>query len=240
MKQYTALFLDWDDTIGDFMGASARSLQEMYVHYGLDRIYSRYEDFCQVYQAHNTQLWERYGTGEVRKDYLEFDRFFYPLICGPEQLPVAEALQIAPRMAADHLRHTTDYFAPLPGAVEAVQALSRKYRLIVVSNGFSEVQYTKIDRSGLRECFEDIVLSEEVGIQKPNPGIYHLALERNGLSADEVLMIGDSHFSDISGAAAAGIDQLWLVGDGSKKKSGQSATYELPELRDVVGFLAAF
>lgn len=237
MKQYTALFLDWDDTIGDFMGASARSLREMYVQYGLDRIYPAYEDFCQVYQAHNTQLWERYGSGEVRKDYLEFDRFFYPLICGPKQLPVAEALEIAPRMAADHLRHTTDYFAPLPGAVEAVRELSRKYRLIVVSNGFSEVQYTKIDRSGLRECFEDIVLSEEVGIQKPNPGIYHLALRRNGLSADEVLMIGDSHFSDISGAAAAGIDQLWLVGDGSKKKEGQSATYELPELRDVVMML---
>ena len=237
-KTYSTLFIDWDDTIGDFSGASARSLREMYFAFGLDRCYDSPEAFRAVYEPHNIELWERYGRDEVTKDYLEFDRFFYPLMLAPRPLPVAEAASLAPRMAAEHLRHTTEYFAPIPGAVETIQTLAKKYRIIVVSNGFESVQYVKIDRSGLRDCFADIVLSEQIGCQKPNPEFFRLALSRNHLRPDEVLMIGDSWYSDIFGAREAGIDQMWIIGDGTKRREGQTATYEVTDILAVRASLA--
>lgn len=237
-KQYKALFLDWDDTIGDFAGAAYRSLQEIYEQYGLAAHYDNFEQYYATYLPHNVELWERYGRDEVTKDYLEFDRFFYPQLLAPRPVLVHQAVANAQRMAKDHLNHTTEFFSPVPHAVEVVRALAERYPLVIVSNGFVEVQYRKIALSGLKECFRDVVLSEEIGCQKPNPRIYEAALKRNGLRADEVLMIGDSWYSDIYGAQQAGIDQMWIVGDGSKRKEGQTATYEVTDILAVQDALA--
>ena len=115
--------------------------------------------------------------------------------------------------------------------------LAKKYPLTVVTNGFIEVQYEKFDKSGLRDCFAHIVLSEEVGCQKPSPRIFEEALRMNGLSADDVLMIGDSWTSDIQGAINAGIDQLWIRKTSEPLSAGQSATYIVKSLEEVMGIV---
>jgi FMN phosphatase YigB (HAD superfamily) len=107
------------------------------------------------------------------------------------------------------------------------------------------VQYEKFDKSGLRDCFAHIVLSEEVGCQKPNPRIFEEALRMNGLQAEEVVMIGDSWNSDIQGAINAGIDQIWVNGrvkSGSEKVVGpngeeQTATYVVQSLSEIMTIL---
>lgn len=238
MKEYKAILIDWDDTIGDFHGAARQSLRAIYEQYNLSAYFDSVEQFESIYQPHNVSLWEQYGRDEVTKEYLEFDRFFYPLMMAPRPMTTAEAIAIAPEMGKEHLNHTTSFFAPLPGSIEAVRRLAKRYPLIVASNGFVEVQYTKIERSGLKDCFTDVVLSEEIGCQKPNPHFYEEALRRNGLQAGDVLMVGDSYFSDIYGAQMAGIDQMWIVGDGSKKKEGQAATYEVTDILAVAEALA--
>lgn len=207
---YKAILIDWDDTIGDFAGAAARSLAVMYEQYGLSAHFDSLEQYVAIYTPHNVGLWEQYGRDEVTKDYLEFDRFFYPLMQAPRPMPLQDALALAPRMAQDHLSHTTDYFSPIPGAVETVRALAAKYKIIVASNGFVSVQYEKIRRSGLQDCFTDIVLSEEVGCQKPNRRFYEIALERNGLRPEDCVMVGDGWYSDIYGAQQLGIDTIWI------------------------------
>jgi len=237
MKTYKALLLDWDDTIGDFHNAAYRSLQDIYAGYGLDACYDSFDDYYAVYSEHNTYLWEQYGLDRVTKDYLEFDRFFYPQMMAPHPFPIAKAIEQAQRMAQDHLHHTTDYFSPLPGAVDAVRRLATRYPLIIVSNGFVSVQYKKIELSGLRDCFAHIVLSEEVGCQKPNPKIYQEALRRCGLAADEVMMIGDSWTSDIQGAQAAGIDQMCIVDPAKPTDPDRTATYKVADLSDAARML---
>lgn len=128
---------------------------------------------------------------------------------------------------------TTLYFSPMPGAIEVVPELAKQYQLIILSNGFGEVQYEKIDRSGLREHFEDIVLSEEVMAKKPSKEIFEIALKRNGLEVKDCLMVGDSWFSDISGAKAIGMDQVWVHLPGSTKNEGEEATYEVDSLQEL-------
>ncbi len=241
MKQYKAVFIDWDDTIGDFVGAAKRALQEMYDKYKLSDYFASHEEFVSLYKPHNIELWDKYGKDLVTKAFLRVDRFLYPLLHGTKvasQIQSYTALSaLAEQMSEDFLHLTTKYFSLLPGAEELVRYLAKKYPLTVVTNGFIEVQYEKFDKSGLRNCFSHIVLSEEVGCQKPNPRIYEEALRMNGVSAEEAVMIGDSWNSDIQGAINAGIDQIWVRKSQDSLPEGQSATYLVHTLSDVMEIL---
>lgn len=241
MKQYKAVFIDWDDTIGDFVGAAKRALQEMYDKYKLSDYFASHEEFVSLYKPHNIELWDKYGKDLVTKEFLRVDRFLYPLLHGTKvasQIQSYTALSaLAEQMSEDFLHLTTKYFSLLPGAEELVRYLAKKYPLTVVTNGFIEVQYEKFDKSGLRDCFAHIVLSEEVGCQKPNPRIYEEALRMNGVSAAEAVMIGDSWNSDIQGAINAGIDQIWVRKSQDSLPEGQSATYLVHSLSDVMEIL---
>ena len=244
MKQYKAVFIDWDDTIGDFIGAAKLALQEMYDKYHLCDYFASLEEFVSLYKPHNLELWDKYGKDLVTKDFLRIDRFLWPLLHGSrvgERLKVKgerrEVAALAEQLSEDFLNLTTAHFSLLEGAEELVRYLAKKYPLTVVTNGFVEVQYEKFDKSGLRDCFAHIVLSEEVGCQKPNPRIFEEALRMNGLAAEDVVMIGDSWNSDIQGAINAGIDQIWIRKSKDPLPEGQSATYLVQSLSEVMEIL---
>ena len=244
MKQYKAVFIDWDDTIGDFIGAAKLALQDMYEKYNLSEYFASFEEFFLLYKPHNIELWDKYGKDLVTKEYLSFDRFFFPLMHGSrigERLKVKgerqEVAALAEQLSEDFLNMTTARFSLLPGAEELVRYLAAKYPLTVVTNGFVEVQYEKFDKSGLRDCFAHIALSEEVGCQKPNPRIFEEALRMNGISAEDAVMIGDSYNSDIQGAINAGIDQIWIRKSEDTLPEGQTATHIVNTLEEVKAIL---
>ena len=240
MKQYKAIFIDWDDTIGDFHGAAKMALKEVYDIYQMQQYFASYDEFYYLYHSHNTQLWQLYGEDKVTKEYLWVDRFRWPILHGSKTLEGVDLKaidQLAYRIGEDFLRLTTAHFSLLPGAEELVRYLAKKYPLVVLSNGFIEVQHEKIERSGLGDCFAHVVLSEEVGCQKPNPRIYQVALEKCGMLAEDVLMIGDSWNSDIQGAINAGIDQIWSRKSKDPLPEGQSATYLVQALSEVMEIL---
>ena len=244
MKQYKAVLIDWDDTIGDFIGAAKLALKEMYDKYHLSDYFASHEEFVSLYKPHNIELWDKYGKDLVTKAFLRIDRFLWPLLHGSkvgkrqeDKGERQELAALAEQMSEDFLHLTTAHFSLLEGAEELVRYLAEKYPLTVVTNGFVEVQYEKFDRSGLRDCFAHIVLSEEVGCQKPNPRIYEEALRMNGVSAEEAVMIGDSWNSDIQGAINAGIDQIWIRKSQDPLPNGQSATYIVQSLSKVMEIL---
>lgn len=239
MKVYKAIFLDWDDTIGDWTTAEHKALQDIYRTYHLDRLYSTFEDYLNAYKPYNLELWGMYGRGEVTKEKLHFERFYKPL--KSERLKVKgerrEPETLAHEIGAEFLRLTNKYFCLLPDAAEVVKYLAAKYPLTIVSNGFKEVQYYKFEHSGLAPYLTHTLISEEVGINKPQPEIFAIALERNGITADEAIMIGDSYSSDIAGAKAAGIDQIWVRNDGNDGNDVMSATYIVPKITDIMEIL---
>ena len=239
MKKYKAVFLDWDDTIGDFHGAADLALAQMYEKYQLDRYFASLDEFVGLYKPHNLELWAKYGEDKVTKEYLSLDRFLFPLMHGSlyPNGETAQVIRLAMTMSDDFLALTTAHFSLLPGAEEIVRYLAEKYPLTIVTNGFIEVQYEKFDKSGLRDCFAHIVLSEEVGCQKPNPRIFEEALRMNGLQAEDVVMLGDSWNSDIQGAINAGIDQIWIRKSNDPLPEGQSATYLVQSLSEVMEIL---
>lgn len=248
MKQYKAIFIDWDDTIGDFIGAAKIALQEVYAMYHMEQYFDTYDEFYHLYHTHNLELWQLYGEDKVTKEFLWVDRFRWPIIHGSKTvargtedslvLELQGIDELAYQIGEDFLRLTTAHFSLLPGAEDLVRSLAKKYPLVVLSNGFIEVQHEKIRRSGLIDCFAHVVLSEEVGCQKPNPRIYEVALEKCGMCAEDVLMIGDSWYSDIQGAINAGIDQMWVRWNRDSEKSPeQTPTYVVGSLVEAMEML---
>ena len=246
MKHYKAVFLDWDDTIGDWAGAEHQALHDVYERYHLSELYPTFADYLAAYKSYNLMLWGRYGRGEITKDYLQLERFLHPLM--PDRgdtLQGRDKREMAHEMGSVFLQLTNRYFSVLPEAANVVRQLAQKYPLTIISNGFKEVQYYKFAHSGLEDYFTHILISEEVGINKPQRGIFDIALARNGVSADEAVMIGDSYTSDIAGAQAAGIDQIWLHESPSAESpaatpdapAAESATYIVPRLTDVLNIL---
>jgi putative hydrolase of the HAD superfamily len=97
------------------------------------------------------------------------------------------------------------------------------------------VQHTKLSGSGLEPYFETLTVSEEVGVKKPNPEIFHYALRKAGAKAEDSLMIGDEMAVDIDGARAAGMDTL-LFHPTEDRVEGE-CTYEVGSLMEIIGLL---
>jgi len=100
--------------------------------------------------------------------------------------------------------------AHVDGAIPVIKELSRKYQLGVVSNGFTDVQYRKLEAMGLRDLFVCVVLSEEIGIRKPDPRIFLRAALLLHRQPQECLYVGDSYANDVIGAKNAGMRACWL------------------------------
>lgn len=236
-KTYKAIFLDWDDTIGDWSHAAHGALCDLYRLFHLEGIYPTAEDFVAYYEPYNLSLWDRYGRGEINKEYLSEERFLHTLLKEKEaNEPVPEDLRSQAReMGKKFLELTNTHFSLLPHAEEVVRYLVEKYPLTIISNGFKEVQYYKFAHSGLQDCFAHLLVSEEVGVNKPQPDIFERALALNGVTATEALMIGDSLTSDIAGAQSAGIDSLW-VKPATHRPSPLTITptYSVADIREIM------
>jgi HAD superfamily hydrolase (TIGR01509 family) len=100
-------------------------------------------------------------------------------------------------------------YRPYPDAVPLLEQLNRRYRLGLVTNGPSDLQRDKVTQAGLEPYFNCITISREVGMMKPDPRIFFIALEQLPASPTEAVMVGDSLRHDIAGSRAAGLRSIW-------------------------------
>jgi putative hydrolase of the HAD superfamily len=119
--------------------------------------------------------------------------------------------------------------------MELLDYLKPKYHLHLITNGFQEVQHTKLSGSGMEPYFETLTVSEEVGVKKPNPEIFLYALNKAHATAEESLMIGDEMAVDINGARAAGMDTVLFNPKGEIIEGKR--TFEIRDLRDLLAIL---
>ena len=93
-----------------------------------------------------------------------------------------------------------------PGAEAVLQRLSETYRLGMITNGYSDSQRGRLGAARLLDVFDPLLISEEVGVAKPDVRIFKMALTHLGLPPEAVLYIGDSISHDREGCLRAGID----------------------------------
>ena len=92
-----------------------------------------------------------------------------------------------------------------PDALPALQRLSQRFRLGVISNGFANVE-----EIGIAHHFETVVSAHEVGVSKPAPEIYSACAERMALAPQRMLYVGDDPANDIIGPMRAGWSAAWI------------------------------
>ena len=206
MKQYKDLFIDFDDTLYDTYGNAIIALRETFDYFQLKRYFSDPQVFYDSYWEANIDLWSRYSRGEITRDNLIVERFRRPLSEG-------KGIEVTKEFCLEVSDRFLDFCSNKPGVVdgahEVMDYLKKKgYRMHMTSNGFHEVQYKKLAACGLKDYFDNIILSEDAKYNKPSKAYFDYALKIAGAQSDSVLMIGDNLNTDILGALHAGLDAM--------------------------------
>lgn len=204
-KVYKKIFIDLDDTIYDFAGASREAFEETYTLLGYERFFNSFNHFMSLYAPHNEQLWKLYGEGKITKPQLNSDRYSYPL-----RMVGVDDQELADTFCREVLSRIPTKNKVIDGAVELLEYLYKKYDLYILSNGFKELQEHKMQTAGLRKYFKAIILSDDIGINKPNPELFIHALLVADAMLEESIMIGDLFDTDIAGAAGVGMEQIFF------------------------------
>jgi len=121
------------------------------------------------------------------------------------------------------------------GALEVLDYLkSKNYKLGIITNGSVYSQNTKIDKVKIREYFDTILVSDEMGIKKPDKEIFDIALDRLGFRAESCLFVGDNPELDVIGARAAGLNAVWLEGFMEWKEASEVPINKINQLLDLI------
>ncbi len=229
--QYKNLFFDLDDTLWAFSYNARDTFEEMYRKYEYDRYFRSFQHFYELYERRNVELWAEYADGKVTKDELNRQRFLYPLeAVGEGDAALAKAF-------------SEDFFAVIPTksrlmphAREVLEYLAPKYNLYILSNGFQELQCHKMRSAGIDRYFKKVVLSDDIGVLKPWPEIFHFAMSATQSELRESLMIGDSWENDIAGARGVGMHQVYYNVTG-RAEFPFKPTYQITDLKELLQLL---
>lgn len=228
---YKNLFFDLDDTLWAFSLNACDTYEEMYQKYRYDRFFDSFEHYYSLYQNHNLELWAEYADGKVTKDELNRQRYLYPL----EAVGAGDSV-LAKAYEKDSLSVIPTKSRLMPHVHEVLEYLSPKYNLYILSNGFKELQVHKMRSSGIDNYFKKVVLSDDIGILKPWPEIFHFALSATQSQLNESLMIGDSWENDIVGAAGVGMHQVFYNLSG-RVDLPFTPTYQISDLKELLDLL---
>jgi len=223
VKTYECIFFDADETL--FYFDAFRGLKLAFSHFGVNFNWRDYQE----YQTVNKALWKEYQNGDISAQQLQHQRFS----TWANKLPVtASDLNSAFQVAM------AEICAPIEGAISLINALKGKYKLGIITNGFTDLQQARLDRTGLRAHFDALVISEQIGIAKPHPGIFEHALSLMGNpDRKQVLMVGDTLESDILGGINAGLDTCWLNSDNKPSPEGITPQYQVSSLAELEALL---
>ena len=201
----TAVLFDLDDTLFDHLRATRAALAVLRERHAALAAWP-VEDFSR----HHAELLERLHleglAGRITVDEARLRRFtsLFSMAGHPLTPDGAAAVAVEYRdayVASWHLVH---------GAVELLTVLRWQARIGVVTNNVVGEQTRKIRASGLEPLLDAVVISEAVGVSKPDPRIFAIALERLGCPATDAVMVGDAWKTDIVGARRAGIRAVWF------------------------------
>ena len=120
-------------------------------------------------------------------------------------------------------------------SIEVLEKLQGKYKLAIISNGGSFSQHSKIDHVGIGKYFDQVVVSGDLGIHKPDKRIFAYTAEKLGVKCEECLMIGDVFSTDILGALSSSITPVWMCTD--DRPSYGYKGYRIKDLRQLYGIL---
>jgi 2-haloacid dehalogenase len=220
--KYKWLLFDADGTLFDYDKAEKLALKNTFAQIG----YPFEKRYLNKYRKINQAMWLDFEKGKINQQRIRTRRF--------ELLFEAIYLHYDPQdFSAKYLANLAQGIYLIDGAEEIVKSLSGRFDIAIITNGLTDVQRPRFEKSSIRSYIKEIIISEEVGAAKPGKKIFDMAFERmNHPAKDEVLIIGDSLTSDIQGGHDYGIDTCWFNPEG--KTNGQiTTTFEIQRLGEL-------
>lgn len=217
--EYEVILFDADGTLFDYERAEAYAFKEaLSIHLGEYR-----EEHLKEYRSINRAIWNAFEKGAIKAEAingLRFQRFFQRIQVEQDPLLFSKTY-IYYLSQADFL---------LEGALALLSSLG-DYRLVLITNGLSLVQHSRLEKASLKGFFGSIIISEEVGVAKPHEEIFVKALESvDHRDKDSVIIVGDSLTSDIRGGEEFGIHTCWFNPLNEENTTPWQPTYEIQRL----------
>jgi len=229
--KYKDIFFDLDRTLWDFEKNSLDCLQDIYEENALiNKGISSFDVFFKIYKNYNKILWDAYRKEEIKKEFLRVERFRLTL----QHFHVNDDL-LANKLGDDYIYKSPLKTALFPHTIKVLEYLYQKYSLHIITNGFKEVQYVKLQNSKLRKYFKNIFISEEVGVNKPHSKIFKTAVETSNATIETSMMVGDDLAVDILGAANVGMDQIYF--NPQRNMHNETITHEIVSLNEIMEIL---
>ncbi len=228
MSKYTTILFDADDTLFDFKKSEHEAVKDCLSLVG----FPESDEIIEKYSEINQSYWKMLERGEITKKDLFIERWktflgFYGLV------------DVNAEMLANHyLTQLSQKCYLLDGAEELCRKLYGRVKMYIVTNGFGVVQHGRFDKSILREYFEDMFISEEMGAEKPSIDYFNaVAAAIPDFDREKALIIGDSVTSDIKGGITAGIDTCWYNRGRKIAPDGMNITYIINDLAEIENIL---
>jgi putative hydrolase of the HAD superfamily len=230
MSKYSHLFFDLDRTLWDFDSNSFETLKEIYAKYDIGNIINAgCDDFYKSFLTYNYNLWNDFKSGKIIKSTIRFKRFYLTL-----KAFGIESNKLSKLMSDDFIALSPIKNILLPGTHDVLDYLMNKYSLHIITNGFKDIQLVKLKNSDLLRYFDKVIISEVVGVHKPDKKIFRKALQLAKAKKPESIMIGDDLTADIIGAKNFGIDQVYF--NPAKIIHHEVVTHEISNLKELMGF----
>ncbi len=199
------IFFDLDHTLWDFEKNSHSALHTIFHASSLNNVVC-FEEFHGIYKTTNAELWTLYGKGALKKEELRTERFKRTL----EHFKIDDP-NLTEHLSESYIALSPNQTALFPNTTEVLSSLHGDgFKMHIITNGFREVQFRKLDNCKLTSYFDVIVCSEDVGQNKPAPSIFNHAMHHANARPENSIMIGDDYFVDVVGAINVGMKGIWF------------------------------
>ncbi|KOA18336.1 pyrimidine 5'-nucleotidase YjjG [Clostridium homopropionicum DSM 5847] len=226
--KYKLIIFDADETLLDFSKAEEYAFKNTMEYFNKEY---ETEYHFNTYKEINKNIWGEFEKELITAEELKEERFRRLFNKLNMNLDTKE-------VNGKYIDNLCQGCFILDGALELLNDLKGKFKLVLITNGLTTVQDARIRRSQIGEFFDSVVISEEVGVAKPNPGIFEFAFKKAGHNNKETaLIVGDSLTSDIKGGANFGIDTCWFNPKHLENTTEIKPVYEIHSLNQLKDIL---
>ena len=199
----TDVFFDLDHTLWDFDKNSELTFETIFNknHPAIET-----KVFIEKYVPINQECWKLFQYDKITHEELRYNRLKYSF----DALDYTISDEEIDTISNNYIRFLPENNHLFDGTFEVLEYLNQKYNLHIITNGFAEVQYKKINNSNIGSYFQTVTNSEMAGVKKPNPIIFDYALDLAKAKKENSIMIGDSLDADVQGALDAGLDAIFF------------------------------
>jgi 2-haloacid dehalogenase len=222
--KYEIILFDADETLFDFRKSEREALKETMLEFNI-----KYDEeyHLKIYKEINNAIWKELEEGAITQQKLKFERFKRLSNRLEDKFNEIE-------FSKSFIKNLAEASFLFEDSVTLIRSLQENCRLAIITNGLKDVQNYRIKKSVIGKYFEDIVISEEVKVAKPDSKIFEQALNNlKHTDKSKVLMVGDSLTSDIQGGINFGIDTCWFNPRKTVNTTKIKPTFEIANLMEV-------